>query len=51
MTIDNILDLVKYWKISYSDCHHSRPWHDARAMAHACAITGANEEKGSLGER
>ena len=27
----------------------SRPWHDARAIAHARAITCANQEKGSLG--
>ena len=28
-----------------------RPWHDARAIARARAITRANQEKGSLGGR
>ena len=26
-----------------------RPWHDVWAIAHACAITHTNQEKGSLG--
>ena len=34
-------------KTAYSN----RPWHDARAIARARAITRANEEKGSLGSR
>ena len=28
---------------------NTRPWHDMRAIARACAITCANQEKGSLG--
>ena len=29
------------------NCYH-RPWHDTRAIAHARAITRANQEKGGL---
>ena len=28
---------------------HVRPWHDARAIAHARATTRANQEKGGWG--
>ena len=29
----------------------SRPWHDMQAIAHARAVTRANQEKGGLGRR
>ena len=28
-----------------------RPWHDAQAIAHARAVTHANQEKGGFGGR
>ena len=35
--------------ISHTHTHiHNRPWHDARAIARARAITRANQEKGGL---
>ena len=33
----------------YNIVSKARPWHDARAIAHARTITCTNEEKGSLG--
>ena len=46
-----INEIVECEKGSNAVISYIRPWHDARAIARARAITRANQEKGSLGGR
>ena len=43
------LDATNINPLKFFDILNNRPWHDARAIACACATTHTNQEKGGLG--
>ena len=46
--LETLLESVSYIFYICSIILH-RPWHDAQAIAHTCAINYANQEKGGMG--